>query len=167
VAEALAEEVQVEDGKKTVVKRPANPRFFFSAKEKDHIIKCIRETEKETSGEIRIHLARKINREILHDASRTFERIGMTKTHLRNGVMIYFAVKNRQFAILGDAGIHEKMSDDCWKEISAKMESHFRNDDFAGGMEYGIKRIGDTLKEHFPYKPENGNGLPDDISFDK
>ena len=155
------------DGKKVKVKRPGNPHIFFSSKEKDHIIKCIEEAEKGTSGEIRVHLSKKVNREILHDASRTFERIGMANTRLRNGVMIYFAIKNRQFAIIGDTGIHEKMGDECWKEISSKMGSHFRNDDFAGGLEYGIKRIGEALKEHFPASAANANELPDDISYDK
>jgi len=157
----------VEAGKRGIVKRSSEPRNFFSSREKSHIIKCIKEAEKETSGEIRVHIVKKVKGDILHDASRTFERIGMTKTHLRNGVLIFFSIKNRKFAILGDSGIHEKMGDECWKEISAKMEKHFRNDDFAGGIEYGIGRIGAALKEHFPYKPVDENELPDDISFGK
>ncbi len=157
----------MEDGKKSVVKRSSHPYYFFSTKEKEYIVKSIKEAESQTSGEIRVHIAKRVNGQLMHAASRTFERIGMTLTKHRNGVLIYFAIKNRQFAILGDSGIHGKMGDECWKEISAKMESHFRNDDFAGGIEYGIGRIAAALKEHFPHKPGDLNELPDDISFDK
>ncbi len=157
----------MEAGRKIIVKRPNNPFFFFSAKEKIHIIKSIEEAEKETSGEIRVHLAKTSGGDIMKAAHSVFLRIGMTETKHRNGVLIFFAVKDRRFAILGDAGIHEKMGDDCWAEIASKMEKYFRNDDFAGGISHGIRMIGDALKEHFPNKAGDTNELPNDISFDK
>ncbi len=109
---------------------------------------------------------RKVRNDIMKEAAGTFEKIGMTNTRLRNGVLIYFVVKHRKFAILGDKGIHEKIGDNLWNEIAKRMAEFFRENDFSGGLSYGIGRIGEVLKEHFPCQVNNENELPDDISFD-
>lgn len=146
-------------------KRPVHPVLFFSKKEKEHIKNSIEAAEKYTSGEIRVHIAGSVKNDVIIEAKDTFEKIGMTNTIHRNGVLIFFAIRNRSFAIIGDSGIHQKIGDDQWKEIAMEMQSYFRKDDFAGGLEYGIKRIGQVLSIHFPHNKDDLNELPDDISF--
>jgi len=156
---------QAEDGNMNKIYRSSNPAFFFSKKEKLAIVEAIKEAEKNCSGEIRVHVAKSVKSDVIKEAIGTFEKIGMTKTKLRNGVLIFFAVKNRQFAIIGDKGINEKLGEDFWKDTAAEMEKFFKNGNFVEGMTYGIRRIGEILKTHFPYQRDDVNELPDEISI--
>ena len=147
-----------------MVKRRLHPKQFFTKEEKDRIIRLIRDAESKTSGEIRVYLEHKSKDELMSRAKKVFEKIGMTKTKHRNGVLIYFSLHERSFAILGDKGIHEKVRDNFWKDIVSKMQVSFSRDDFAGGLEAGIQEIGKNLKAYFPRETEDINELPDEIS---
>ncbi len=151
--------------KKFSANRSLNPAFFLSKREKVEIKNAIIQAENETSGEIRVQIAKKVQHDIMQEAKRVFEKIGMIETKERNGILIYFAVKDRKFAILGDKGIHEKMGDAAWNTIASAMQEYFKNNDFAGGLSFGIGRIGEALKTHFPHQKDDINELPDDISY--
>jgi uncharacterized membrane protein len=45
------------------------------------------------------------------------------------------------------------------------MQSRFAKGDFAEGISGGIYRVGEKLKEFFPYQEDDVNELPDDISI--
>jgi uncharacterized membrane protein len=141
-------------------------RHFFSKLDSDRIVAAIAEAEKRSSGEIRVHVTRHKPANLEERAKRRFELLGMTRTALRNGVLIYIAPKLRRFQILGDAGIHEKCGDDFWKETAAEIESHFRKGEFTEGIVRGIAKIGDVLAAHFPRQAANVNELPDEVTED-
>ena len=147
-----------------MVTRKLHPRKFFTEEEKNRIIQAIREAEAETSGEIRVCLERKAKGEIMTRAKKVFERLGMTRTKHRNGVLIYFTLADRSFAILGDRGLHTQVGDRFWKEAVAKLQEHFKRDDFAGGLEAGIHEIGARLRQHFPRERGDLNELPDELA---
>jgi uncharacterized membrane protein len=90
----------------------------------------------------------------------------MHKTDLRNGVLFFLAVKDRKFAILGDAGINAAVPDNFWDEVKETVLAEFKQERFAEGLEKGILMAGEKLKEFFPYQSDDVNELPDDISFD-
>ena len=92
-----------------VISRMNYPVFFFSKKEKGQILAAIREAEKNTSGEIRLHLEYKVRDHVFGHAKKVFHKIGMTKTEHRNGVLIFLATRDKKFAVLGDVGINEKV----------------------------------------------------------
>jgi uncharacterized membrane protein len=79
---------------------------FFSAEEQGKLLAAIKEAEKETSGEIRLHVESTCDGEVLDRAAWVFKKLGMEKTAERNGVLFYLAVQDRKFAIIGDAGIN-------------------------------------------------------------
>ncbi len=147
-----------------MVNREHHPKKFFTREEKDRILRAIRQAEKETSGEIRVYLEHKAKGDPLSRARKVFEKLGMTKTKSRNGVLIYFSLKDHQFAIVGDQGIHNRVGDLFWKEIVSKTEARFLQNDFAGGLEAAIRGIGENLQRYFPRKPGDINELPDGIS---
>jgi len=89
----------------------------------------------------------------------------MSKTEQRNGVLIYLAVRNRKFAIIGDTGIHHAVPDDFWDNIKSRMLDFFRDEKFCDGLIYAITESGVHLKKYFPFKKDDINELPDDISF--
>jgi uncharacterized membrane protein len=142
-----------------------HPRFFFSKREKRYIQEAIRKTEQAISGEIRIHLMSAFKKEPLQEGKEIFERLQMTQTRERNGVLILFAVKSRQFCILGDKGIHEKVPADFWQHLTEEMSYWFKQDRFADGLITGIREIGEHLKHYFPHRPDDMNELSDSISY--
>jgi uncharacterized membrane protein len=138
---------------------------FFSAEEKSRITDAIGQAELDTSGEIRVHIENHCREDVLDRASYLFHRLEMDKTKLRNGVLIYLAVKSRHFAIIGDGGINEVVPEDFWVNIKEMMTQHFKEGAFVEGLTKGIAEAGTKLKEHFPYQSDDINELPDDISF--
>ena len=141
------------------------PVFFFSGKEKKQILAAVQEAERNTSGEIRVHLAHKIRGPVFGHAQKVFQKIGMTKTAQRNGVLIFLATKDKKFAVLGDVGINEKVPEGFWNDVVQIMQEHFRQDQFAEGISEAILRVGEKLKAYFPYQSNDKNELSDGISY--
>jgi uncharacterized membrane protein len=143
--------------------RTRDPGKFFTKEEKERIVQAIRNVEKQTSGEIRVFLERKEKADFMDSAKKIFQRLGMTKTEKRNGVLIYFSLADHRFAVLGDKGIDQKVGGDFWKEEVRVMEEAFKKNDFVGGLEAGIKRVGEKLKTYFPFQDGDRNELSDRV----
>lgn len=137
---------------------------FFNKEEEQQIIEAIRKAEKNTSGEIRVHLEEKIKEDVLDAAVKTFYKIGMHHTAENNGVLIFLVPKERKFAIIGDRGINEKVPPGFWDEVKELMQAHFRKGEYAKGVCEAIEMAGQKLKQYFPYKSEDQNELTDDLS---
>jgi len=140
-------------------------RKYFSEKDKLQIKNAIRAAELNTSGEVRVHIEKHCREDVLDRAAFWFQKLEMHKTELRNGVLFYLAVDDRKFAILGDAGINQKVPDDFWEEIKEKMAEKFKEGLFAEGLSQGIRMAGEQLKAHFPYQEDDVNELSDEISY--
>lgn len=141
------------------------PSKFFTNEQKDRIIDAIRLAETNISGEIRVHVEKICLGDPADRAAYLFKKIGMHKTDLRNGVLIYFSFDDHKLAIIGDAGIHLLVPENFWDNILNIMASKFREGDYTGGLETGIQMSGAQLKKHFPYNATDVNELPDEISF--
>jgi uncharacterized membrane protein len=140
-------------------------RDFFSTEEQEDIKLAIMNAELDTSGEIRVHIESVCKGEVVDRAAYMFKKLKMAKTEKRNGVLIYLAVRNRKFAILGDTGIHQMVPENFWDNIKMKMLDYFREEKFSEGLIYAITESGIHLKKYFPHKMDDVNELPDDISF--
>ncbi|SHE99807.1 TLP18.3, Psb32 and MOLO-1 founding protein of phosphatase [Mariniphaga anaerophila] len=140
-------------------------RKYFSEEDKLKITNAIRVAETNTSGEIRVHIEKNCKGNVLDRAAYIFEKLEMHKTQLRNGVLFYLAVADHKFAILGDAGINQKVPDSFWEEIKNEMALKFKEGNFTDGISVGIKKAGEQLKQHFPYQKDDVNELSDEISF--
>jgi len=138
---------------------------LFTEKEQLQIVAAIKEAELNTSGEIKVHIERKCKEDVLDHAAFMFDKLQMQKTELRNGVLIYLAIEDRKLAILGDAGINSKVSNDFWDTTKEFIISKFKDGQFTKGLSGGIKLAGQQLKEHYPYQSDDVNELSDDISF--
>ena len=141
---------------------------FFSEAENQQIVQAIREAERMTSGEIRIfveHRCRFVH--AMDRALEVFEKLQMHQTRSRNGVLVYVATRDRQFAILGDDGIHAKVGSHFWDTQAAIMRQHFSGGHFVEGIAACARSIGEVLQQYFPYESDDENELPDDIVFGK
>lgn len=142
-------------------------RDFLSPTEEAQIKAAIGEAERMTSGEIRLYVESKCKGDVLDRAAYIFKELGIHQTKDRNGVLFYLAFRDRKFAILGDAGINAKTGADFWSEIKTEVEHYFRENNFGGGLEKGIKMAGTALSQHFPYKKGDTNELSDEIAYGK
>ena len=87
---------------------------------KARLVRAIGTAEKNTSGEIRVHLEQVCKGDPYLRAAYVFSRLGMFDTKDRNGVLIYLAMKSHKFAIVGDSGINARVgagfwNDYCWR----------------------------------------------------
>ncbi len=142
-----------------------NVKKFFTKEQKSKLIEAIQKAEKETSGEIRIHIESKCKGDALERAVKMFGKLKMHQTDLHNGVIIYLAVQDKKFAIFGDKGINEAVPDDFWNDVKEVMKEHFAKTQFIEGLTEGIAMIGEKLKTFFPYQDDDVNELSDDISI--
>jgi len=138
---------------------------FFTEEQQSAIVQAIADAEKATSGEIRVHLESSCKGDVLDNAVYIFKKLKMHKTALRNGVLIYLAVNDRKFAILGDGGINAKVPENFWDQIKETMVSHFATGDFTNGLIQGILMVGDKLKAYYPIQSNDTNELSNEISF--
>lgn len=137
----------------------------FDEAARGRIRAAVQQAERMTSGEIRVYIEDESRVEALDRAVFIFEQLGMQKTELRNGVLIYLAMKDHQFAIIGDLGIHEKVGPGFWDSVKEEMLLHFREGRMVDGIAHGIQRAGEKLQHFFPTRKGDTNELPDDMIF--
>ncbi len=137
---------------------------FLSPKAEAEIVEAIREAEKDTSGEIRVHLEYEDRGDPYLRAQEVFCHLKMDNTRQRNGVLLYVAVHARHFVILGDRGIDRVVTPDFWNITRDLMQGHFRKGAYKEGIIAGVLSAGRQLKSHFPWRPDDQNELSDAIS---
>ncbi len=141
---------------------------FFNDDEFLRISNKIREIEKKTSGEIRISIKEKRpflhkNKTIMQLSEKEFFKLGMDKTRDKTGILIFLLLGERQFFILADKGINEKVEPATWDLIKNKMQSTFSDGNFTKGILSGLEEIGKILCVHFPIKPDDKDELSNRI----
>lgn len=137
---------------------------FLSKEEEQEIVEAIGIAEKNTSGEIRVHIENSTSLDVFDRAMEVFHILNMDQTELKNGVLIYLAVEDRTFVICGDKGINDLVTPDFWDTTKDIMVTHFKNNQFKQGLIDGILRAGEQLKTYFPWQEGDVNELSNEIS---
>lgn len=139
---------------------------LLSKEQEKSVMNAIKEAETNTSGEIRVHLEDRCKSDYpINRAIEMFGELHMHETELRNGVIVYVAIKDHKIAVWGDEGIHTKVGQDFWNDVIETMQKYFGAGDFENGLREAILMIGDKLKANFPYQSDDENELSDDISY--
>lgn len=146
------------------MKRQETIDAFFTEAEEQRIIAAIQTAEKQTSGEIRVHLEEHSEREAFEEAVRVFEELGMYQTEQRNAALILLLLQDHRFAIVGDEGINKVVPENFWDSTAAAMRSEFQAGNFVEGLEKGIAQLGEQLKAYYSYQDGDINELPDTLS---
>lgn len=137
---------------------------FLSKAEEQEIVHAIVEAEKNTSGEIRVHIEENSEKSPLDRAQEVFFELNMNKTKDKNGVLFYVCVADKKFAILGDKGINEVVEADFWDCTKEVVLSNFKEKNFKKGLVEGILRAGERLQHYFPYQSDDEDELSNEIS---
>ena len=138
---------------------------FLSKAEEQEIVLAIVEAEKNTSGEIRVHIEEHTEKSPLDRAQEVFFELKMDGTKDRNGVLFHVSPDDHNFTIIGDEGIDKATPDDFWDDIKEEVVKHFKKEHYVKGLCEGIKKTGKALKKYFPYQEDDTNELPDEISY--
>ncbi len=144
----------------------SNAITILNHEEDQRVVEAIKQAELNTSGEIKVHIENRCKGNVEERSLFVFNHLKMSETQQRNGVLIYLAVKDRKFAILGDEGINNVVGDGFWTDVKDLMLSYFKEGHFAEGLEQGIMRCGEKLKTYFPYQSNDVNEIPDEISYE-
>ena len=144
-----------------------SPEKYFTKEQQQAIVAAIQEAEKNTSGEIRLHVDSRSKKDTLDRATEVFADLKMHRTAERNGVLIYLSIEDKKLAILGDAGINAKVPAGFWDCIRNNMVEKFKAGQITEGICEAIIEAGLQLKQYFPHRKDDKNELPDDISFGK
>ncbi|MGI9547372.1 MAG: TPM domain-containing protein [Flavobacteriaceae bacterium] len=137
---------------------------FLTAGEEQEIVAAILEAENHTSGEIRVHIESTCSEDHYEHAQKIFHQLKMDNTRDGNGVLIYVAVHDHKFVILGDKGIDKVVPADFWNSTRDIIQTHFKKGEFKKGVVEGILKAGHELKVHFPWRSDDSNELSDEIS---
>lgn len=137
---------------------------FLSPEQEKAIVAAIVDAEKTTSGEIRVHLEAHYNGVHFERAKSLFHSLKMDNTKEENGVLIYVAVLDKKFVILGDAGINKVVPPNFWNSTKDLMTKHFKREQFTAGIIAGIKEAGVQLATHFPWDTNDTNELSNEVS---
>jgi uncharacterized membrane protein len=129
------------------------------------LIKAIQLAELKTSGEVRVHIEKTCKGDALEECKKQFVKLNMHQTKDRNGILFFLAINSKSFAVWGDEGIHQKVSDEFWKSITDCAIGYFKQNDLMTGMEKAIELCGEKLKIHFPIEADDKNELSNEISY--
>ncbi len=136
---------------------------FIEKLEHTRITGAIAAAEAKTSGEIRVFVQRGMIDDPIPAAREQFQKLGMTATRERNGVLIFVAPRAQKFAVIGDEGIYQRCGTAFWEQLVQIMREHFRTENFTDAVVEAIRQIGDLLAGAFPRQPDDRNELPDRI----
>ncbi len=137
---------------------------FLTKEEESAIVEAIRVAEKNTSGEIRVHIEATTSLDAYDRAMEVFHELNMDTTELQNGVLIYLAVNDKTFVICGDKGINDVVAPDFWDCTRDAMVSQFKLGNYKQGLIDGILNAGEQLKKYFPWQEGDTNELSNEIS---
>lgn len=143
---------------------------ILSEVELEKISEEIKSQELRTSGELKVSIKkgrslfdkRKSIREL---AVREFHRLGMTNTRDRSGILFFLLLNDREFYILPDIGVSERIPQTFWDELAKEAENSFREKNFFEGILKVLRKCGDVLAEHFPRKSDDVDELSNKVEI--
>ena len=137
---------------------------FLSAADEQEIVEAILKAEKNSSGEIRVHIESHTRLDHYERAREVFHQLKMDNTKEENGVLLYVAVNDKKFSICGDKGIDKAVPENFWEATKELIQSHFKEGNFKDGILEGVLKAGTELKKHFPWQHGDTNELSNEIS---
>jgi uncharacterized membrane protein len=146
------------------MKIPFLTQRFFNKTQEKAIIQAIKTAERNTSGEVKVHVEGRTKLDVFARALEVFKDLNMHQTQQRNGVLFYLATDQREFAIVADEGINQVVPENFWETIKEIMRAKFKNGQFVEGLSEGILQTGQALQTHFPFQKGDKNELSNDIS---
>ncbi len=138
---------------------------FLTDQQIASLVEAIQSAEEHSTGEIRVHIDTQTEGDHATIAFQVFEELCMNKTTERNAVLFHINFERKYLTIIGDTGIHEKVSQSFWDHLHDYITSEFVKGNYYKALKSGILETGLELKKYFPVTGKNYNELPDEITF--
>jgi uncharacterized membrane protein len=145
-------------------------KAFLSKQDLNDVSAAIKEAERRTSGEIRVAIRQKRAKKekalsVEQLARKEFVHLGMTKTQERTGILIFILLEAREFFILADEHINQKVAPQSWDSVAQAMAAQFAKKEFRLGLLNTVRSVGDHLASHFPAMPGDKNELSNKVDI--
>jgi hypothetical protein len=143
---------------------------LLTSEAQEQVVACIKEAENKTTGELRVFVETNCSyMDAIDRAWELFHKLGMSATERRNAVLVYLAIDDRQYAIVGDKEIYEKAGGPLfWEKAAERLRGHLKQGEIGLGLANCVQELGNAMATHFPYDPTiTKNELPDEIVFGK
>ena len=132
-------------------------------KDQKKIAEAIKNAELLTSGEIRVYIAKQCKEDAIEKASAIFHNLKMQETKLRNAVLIFVCPADKKAAILGDSGINSVIQDNFWDSALNELVSYCSKDLITEGICVAVEKVGDIIKQKYPFLEGDINELDNEI----
>ena len=100
------------------------------------LMNAIKLAELQTSGEVRVHIEKSTKMDVTLRAQQIFKKMNMHQTKNRNAILFYVALNSKQYAVWGDEGIHQKVTQQFWDDIFKICKTHFEKNLISDGLEF-------------------------------
>ena len=138
---------------------------FLTNQQITSLVETIQSAEDHSTGEIRVHIDSNTEDQHAQTAFEVFKQLGMHKTADRNAVLFHVNFEQKYLTIIGDVGIHEKVSQSFWDHLHDYITAEFAKGNYYKALKSAILETGLELKKYFPVEGENPNQLPNEITF--
>jgi uncharacterized membrane protein len=131
-----------------MIQKPRHPlaRHVDEERIRDAIVAA----EERTTGTILVTLSHGTLGTTLSAAKRAFKRLRLAYAPDRNGVLLFVIPERREFAVIGDTAVHEKVGQLFWDRVAATMSERIRRGAITDGLIHGIEEAGRELAAYFP-----------------
>jgi uncharacterized membrane protein len=150
----------------------AMTRWRFTRDVTAAIEQAVAAAELRTSGEIRFAIETDLGIPELRAgktprdrALEVFGELRVWDSELRNGVLIYLLMADRDVEIVADRAAAQRISSSDWETVCRLMEGHFRAGRFGQGSVDGVAAVGALLEKHFPARSPERNEQPNQPSL--
>ncbi len=142
-----------------------NMENFLTKEEKELIKESVKNSEKNTSGEIRVAVIGGCHINHFNRAVEEFNKLGIAATQDHTGVLICIFVDERKVFVLADKNINEKVPKGTWDDVVKIIIESIKDPKQVNskGIIKAVELAGKHLSEHFPRKADDVNELPDEI----
>jgi uncharacterized membrane protein len=118
--------------------------------DEERIRLAIAAAEARTTGRIHVTVSHQIWGSTHSGADRIFKRLRLGNTPERNGVLFFVVPARREFTVVGDLGIHERVGQEFWDRVVSAMSHRIKAGNLTDGILHGIEEAGRELAQHFP-----------------
>lgn len=117
--------------------------------QKKKIQEKIKKIESQAHTKIAIQILPHHQGNLFDKAVELFSKHRLHHPEIKTGILILISLKARQFQLLGDKHIHEKIGEKGWNDLAKTLSESFKEGNFYEGLEQLLDDLEIDLSTHF------------------
>jgi uncharacterized membrane protein len=120
------------------------------------IPKALERIQTQMNVDIRVHMARNpFLKDPTARALEIFNSEKLTSTNQRNTVLIFLNLRRKNFAILADKGVHQKVGQKYWDQIAAQFKEDLQSTYYENAVVVLLYTLAEKLRKIYPVSRQN------------